>query len=67
MTTSLDTCARDLTDTASKIMQAIHIEMRRGGAAELSISNLGRWDLPGTIQSHLSDLAEPGDRTLPSV
>ena len=53
MTTSLDTCARDLRDTASKIMQAIHIEMRRGGATELSIPNLGRWDLRGMIVSLL--------------
>jgi DNA-binding MarR family transcriptional regulator len=64
----LDTCARDLMDTAPKIMQSIRIEMRRGRGADLSIP---QFRTLGFIQrypdSSLSDLADHLGLTLPSV
>jgi DNA-binding MarR family transcriptional regulator len=64
----LDTCARDLMDTAPKIMQSIRIEMRRGRGADLSIP---QFRTLGYIQrypdSSLSDLADHLGLTLPSV
>ena len=68
MAKRLDTCARDLMDTAPKIMQSIRIEMRRGRGADLSIP---QFRTLGFIQrypdSSLSDLADHLGLTLPSV
>jgi DNA-binding MarR family transcriptional regulator len=64
----LDTCGRDLMDTAPKIMQSIRVEMRRGRGAELSIP---QFRTLGFVQRHpdssLSDLADHLGLTLPSV
>ena len=64
----VDICARDLMDTAPKIMQSIRIEMRSGRGADLSIP---QFRTLGFIQrypdSSLSDLADHLGLTLPSV
>ena len=68
MTELLDTCARDLMDTAPKIMQSIRVEMRRGRGADLSVP---QFRTLGFIQrypdSSLSGLADHLGLTLPSV
>jgi DNA-binding MarR family transcriptional regulator len=64
----LDNCARELMDTAPKIMQSIRVEMRRGHGSDLSIP---QFRTLGFIQrnpkSALSDLADHLGLTLPSV
>jgi len=68
MTKFLDTCARDLMDTAPKIVQSIRIEMRRGRGTDLSIP---QFRTMGFIQRNpdasLSDLADYLGLTLPSA
>jgi DNA-binding MarR family transcriptional regulator len=68
MSKLLDTCARELMDTAPKIMQSIRVEMRRGRGADLSIP---QFRTLGFIQRYpdlsLSDLANHLGLTLPSV
>jgi len=68
MTKFLDTCARDLMDTAPKIVQSIRIEMRRGRGTDLSIP---QFRTMGFVQrnpdSSLSDLADYLGLTLPSA
>jgi DNA-binding MarR family transcriptional regulator len=68
MTKLLNTCARDLMDTAPKIMQSIRVEMRRGRSADLSVP---QFRTLGFVQRHpdssLSDLADHLGLTLPSV
>jgi DNA-binding MarR family transcriptional regulator len=68
MTKLLNNCARDLMDTAPKIMQSIRVEMRRGRGADLSVP---QFRTLGFVQrypdSSLSDLADHLGLTLPSV
>jgi DNA-binding MarR family transcriptional regulator len=68
MTKFLDTCARDLMDTAPKIVQSIRTEMRRGRETNLSIP---QFRTMGFVQrnpdSSLSDLADYLGLTLPSA
>jgi len=68
MSKFLDTCARDLMDTAPKIVQSIRIEMRRGRGTDLSIP---QFRTMGFVQrnpdSSLSDLADYLGLTLPSA
>jgi DNA-binding MarR family transcriptional regulator len=68
MTKFLDTCVRDLMDTAPKIVQSIRIEMRRGRGTDLSIP---QFRTMGFVQrnpdSSLSDLADYLGLTLPSA
>ncbi len=64
----LDTCARELMDTAPKIMQSIRIEMRRGRGADLSIPQFRTLRfIQRSPNSSLSDLANHLGLTLPSV
>jgi DNA-binding MarR family transcriptional regulator len=68
MTKLLDTCARDLMDTAPKIMQSIRVEMRRERGADLSIPQFRTLGfIQGYPDSSLSDLADHLGLTLPSV
>ena len=64
----LDTCARELMETAPKIVQTIRVEMRRGRKPDLSIPQFRALRY---VQRHpdisLSDLAEYLGLTLPSV
>ena len=64
----VDTCARDLMETAPQIVQAIRVEMRRGRGSDISIPQFRAMRF---IQSHpdssLSNLAEHLGLTLPSV
>jgi MarR family transcriptional regulator for hemolysin len=64
----LDTCARELMDTAPQIMRSIRVEMRRGRGSDLSIP---QFRTLGFIQrnadSTLSSLADHLGLTLPSV
>jgi DNA-binding MarR family transcriptional regulator len=64
----LDTCARELMDTAPQIMRSIRVEMRRGRGSDLSIP---QFRTLGFIQrnadSTLSNLADHLGLTLPSV
>lgn len=64
----LDTCTRELMDTAPKIMQSIRIEMRRGRGADLSIPQFRTLRfIQRNPDSSLSDLANHLGLTLPSV
>jgi len=68
METSLETCARELMDTASKIMQAIRVEMRRERGAELSIPQFRALRfVQSRPDSSLSGLAEHLGLALPSA
>lgn len=64
----IDTCSRELMDTAPQIIQAIRVEMRRGRGSDISIP---QFRTLGFIQrnpdSSLSNLAEHLGLTLPSV
>jgi DNA-binding MarR family transcriptional regulator len=64
----LDTCSRELMDTAPQIVQSIRVEMRRGRGSDLSIPQFRTLRF---IQSHteptLSSLADSLGLTLPSV
>lgn len=64
----IDTCSRELMDTAPQIIQAIRVEMRRGRGTDISIP---QFRTLGFIQrnpdSSLSNLAEHLGLTLPSV
>lgn len=64
----LDTCTRELMDTAPQIIQAIRVEMRRGRGSDISIPQFRAMRF---IQVHpdssLSHLAEHLGLTLPSV
>ncbi len=64
----LDTCTRDLMDTAPKIMQSIRIEMRRGRGSDLSIPQFRTLlFIRRNPDSSLSDIANHLGLTLPSV
>jgi DNA-binding MarR family transcriptional regulator len=64
----IDTCARELIDTAPKIMQAIRVEMRRGRGSDISIPQFRSLAfIQGNPDSSLSNLAEHLGLTLPSV
>ena len=68
MTKLLESCARDLMDTAPKIMQVIRLEMRRGHAAELSVPQFRALRfIQRNPDSSLSDLADHLGLTPPSV
>ena len=68
MTKLLDTCARDLMDTAPKIMQSIRVEMRRGRGADLSIPQFRTMRfIQRNPDSSLSNLADYLGLTLPSA
>jgi MarR family transcriptional regulator for hemolysin len=68
MTTKLDKCARELMDTAPKIVQAIRVEMRRERGADLSIPQFRTLRfIQSSPDSSLSMLAEQLGLTLPSV
>ncbi len=63
----IDTCSRELMDTAPQIIQAIRVEMRRGRGSDISIP---LFRTLGFVQrnpySSLSNLAEHLGLTLPS-
>lgn len=64
----LDTCTRELMDTAPKIMQAIRVEMRRGRGSDLSIPQFRTLlFIRRNPDSSLSDIANHLGLTLPSV
>ncbi len=64
----LEPCARDLMDTAPKIVQAIRVEMRRERGADLSIPQFRTMRfIQISPDSSLSSLAEHLGLTLPSV
>lgn len=64
----IDTCARELIDTAPKIMQAIRVEMRRGRGSDISIPQFRSLAfIQRNPDSSLSNLAEYLGLTLPSV
>jgi DNA-binding MarR family transcriptional regulator len=64
----IDTCARELIDTAPKIMQAIRVEMRRGRGSDISIPQFRSLAfIQGNPDSSLSNLAEHLGLMLPSV
>ena len=66
MTKLLDTCARELMDTAPKIVQAIRIEMRRGRGTDLSIPQFRTMAfVQRNPDASLSDLADHLGLTLP--
>ena len=68
MTKLLNTCARELMDTAPKIVQAIRIEMRRGRGTDLSIPQFRTMAfVQHNPDASLSDLADHLGLTLPSV
>jgi len=68
MSKLLDSCARELMDTAPKIVQSIRIEMRRGRGADLSIPQFRTMRfVQRNPDSSLSSLAEHLGLTLPSV
>ena len=68
MSKLLDTCARDLMDTAPKIMQSIRVEMRRGRGADLSIPQFRTMRfIQRNPDSSLSNLADFLGLTLPSA
>jgi DNA-binding MarR family transcriptional regulator len=68
MTKEIEICARELMETAPKILQTIRVEMRRGHGTDLSIPQFRSLRF---IQSNpdcsLSDLAIHLGLTLPSV
>ena len=64
----LDACARELMDTAPKIVQSIRVEMRRGRAADLSIPQFRTLRfIQNNPDTSLSGLADFLGLTLPSV
>ena len=64
----LDTCTRDLMDTAPKIMQSIRVEMRRGRGSDISIPQFRTMRfIQRNPDSSLSNLADHLGLTLPSV
>ena len=64
----LDTCARELMDTAPQILQAIRVEMRRGRGPNISIPQFRTLRfIQRNPDSSLSHLAEHLGLTLPSV
>jgi DNA-binding MarR family transcriptional regulator len=64
----LDTCARELMDTAPQIMQAIRVEMRRGRGSDISVPQFRSLAfIQRNPDSSLSNLAEHLGLTLPSV
>jgi len=64
----LDACARELMDTAPKIVQSIRVEMRRGRAADLSIPQFRTLRfIQNNPNTSLSGLADFLGLTLPSV
>jgi MarR family transcriptional regulator for hemolysin len=68
MTKLLDTCTRELMDTAPQIMQAIRMEMRRGRGSDISIPQFRTLAfIQRNPDSSLSNLAEHQGLTLPSV
>ena len=68
MSKLVETCARDLMDTAPKIMQSIRTEMRRGRGAALSVPQFRTMRfIQRNPDSSLSDLAEYLGLTLPSA
>ena len=68
MTNLLDTCTRELMDTAPQIMQAIRVEMRRGHGSDISIPQFRTLAfIQRNPDSSLSNLAEHLGLTLPSV
>jgi DNA-binding MarR family transcriptional regulator len=68
MTKLLDTCAREITETAPQIMQSIRAEMRRGHGSDISIPQFRTLRfIQRNPDSSLSDLAEHLGLTLPSV
>lgn len=68
MTELLETCARELMETAPQIVQAIRVEMRRGRGAELSIPQFRTLRfIQRNPVSTLSSLADHLGLTLPSV
>ena len=68
MTNFLDTCARELMDTAPQIVQSIRVEMRRGRGSDISIPQFRTLRfIQLNPDSSLSHLAEYLGLTLPSV
>ena len=68
MTKLLDTCARELMETAPQIMQSIRVEMRRGHGSDISIPQFRTLRfVQRNPDSSLSNLAEHLGLTLPSV
>jgi MarR family transcriptional regulator for hemolysin len=68
MTKLLDTCTRELMDTAPQIMQTIRVEMRRGRSADISIPQFRSLAfIQRNPDSSLSSLAEHLGLTLPSA
>lgn len=68
MSKLLDACAREIMDTAPKIMQSIRVEMRRGRGADLSIPQFRTLRfIQRNPDSSLSDLADYLGLTLPSA
>jgi DNA-binding MarR family transcriptional regulator len=68
MTKLLNTCARELMETAPKIVQAIRVEMRRGHGTDLSIPQFRTMAfVQRNPDASLSDLADHLGLTLPSV
>jgi DNA-binding MarR family transcriptional regulator len=68
MTNLLDTCTRELMDTAPQIMQAIRVEMRRGRGSDISIPQFRTLAfIQRNPDSSLSSLADHLGLTLPSV
>ena len=68
MEKEIDLCARELMDTAPKILQTIRVEMRRGHGADLSIPQFRSLRfIQRNPDSSLSELATHLGLTLPSV
>ncbi len=68
MTKLLDTCIRELMETAPQIMQSIRVEMRRGHGSDISIPQFRTMRfVQRNPDSSLSDLADHLGLTLPSV
>jgi len=68
MSKLLNTCVRELMDTAPQIIQVIRVEMRRGRGADISIPQFRTMRfIQRNPDSSLSNLAEHLGLTLPSV
>jgi len=68
MTNLINTCSRELMDTAPRIVQRIRVEMRRGRGASISIPQFRTMRfIQVNPESSLSGLAEFLGLTLPSV
>jgi DNA-binding MarR family transcriptional regulator len=68
VTKLLNTCARELMDTAPPILQSIRVEMRRGHGADISIPQFRTLTfIQCNADSSLSNLADHLGLTLPSV